>query len=315
MHKGDVDNCLIYKVIHGSHAYGFSTEDSDTDIRGICIPPKEYFLSMDRRFDQFEGEGDIVIYNIQKFFKLAVECNPNVIELIYIDDPSLVLLETEWSKRIKENRNLFLSTRVKFTFSGYAYSQLHRIKTHKKWLLDPPTHAPTRQEFNLAENNPMTNSELGALNKMIKNEEKLDGTAMNIVRRENAYQNAKQHWKQYQNWIATRNPARAELEKKYVYDTKHGCHLVRLLRMGEEILTQGKVIVQRPDAEELLDIRRGAWSYEKIVSYAEEIDKKLQEIYDSGKSPLPKFADRNKLNEVLMGIIEEYWKGGKKCRT
>ena len=47
----EVDDCTIYKVVHGSHAYGFATEDSDQDIRGICIPHKEYFLSMDKRFE------------------------------------------------------------------------------------------------------------------------------------------------------------------------------------------------------------------------------------------------------------------------
>jgi hypothetical protein len=32
--------------------------------------------------------------------------------------------------------------------------------------------------------------------------------------------------------------------------------------MGYEILTQGKVIVKRPDREEILAIKNGAWSYE-----------------------------------------------------
>jgi hypothetical protein len=31
--------------------------------------------------------------------------------------------------------------------------------------------------------------------------------------------------------------------------------------------------VRRPDAEELLAIRNGAWTYEQLVSYADELDR------------------------------------------
>jgi len=305
----EVEDCTIYKVIHGSHAYGFATEASDKDIRGICIPRKDYFLSMDQRFEQYEAPNeDTVIYNIQKYFNLAVACNPNVIELIFIDDPKLILKETSWIKEIKENRDLFLSMKAKHTFSGYAFAQLKRIQTHRKWLLEPPTHCPTRDEFGLDPKDPMSSSQMGALNKMIAMGSQLDGTAMEVVRKENAYRNAKMHWDQYQTWQKERNPARAELEKKYGYDTKHASHLVRLMRMGLEILKTGKVIVQRPDAAELLEIRRGLYSYDDLMSFAEEKEAEMTALYEQPeKCAVPYTPDRKKLNELLISTIESYW--------
>ena len=41
----------VYLVTAGSHSYGTNIETSDVDVRGVCIPPKPYFLGFDR-FDQ-----------------------------------------------------------------------------------------------------------------------------------------------------------------------------------------------------------------------------------------------------------------------
>src|SRR5579875_1443529 len=45
--------------------------------------------------------------------------------------------------------------------------------------------------------------------------------------------------------------AHSDLIKAHGYDTKNAMHLVRLYRMGYEILTEGVVRVRRPDAKEL----------------------------------------------------------------
>jgi predicted nucleotidyltransferase len=109
-------------------------------------------------------------------------------------------------------------------------------------------------------------------------------------------------WQQYQEWKRTRNPQRAALEEKFGYDTKHALHLVRLLRMGREILTEGKVLVRRPDAEELLQIRAGAWSYEELVAWAEAQDKDLGEVMKT--SPLPNAPDRTRIDAICMELVE-----------
>jgi hypothetical protein len=101
-----------------------------------------------------------------------------------------------------------------------------------------------------------------------------------LLDKERGYRARMHEWHQYQNWKATRNPARAEIEAKHGYDCKHGYHLVRLMRMAREILETGKVIVKRPDREELLHIRNGGWSYDQIVEWAERQDKELDAVMD-----------------------------------
>jgi hypothetical protein len=74
---------------------------------------------------------------------------------------------------------------------------------------------------------------------------------------------------QFCHWESHRNPARAALERQHGYDTKHALHLVRLLRMGREILEIGRLVVTRPDREELLAIRAGAWTFDQLIDRAE----------------------------------------------
>lgn len=132
----------------------------------------------------------------------------------------------------------------------------------------------------------------------------LDDNWLEILKQERAYNAAREEWRQYQGWKAKRNPDRAVLEAKFGYDTKHAMHLVRLMRMAREILEKGQVLVKRPDAEDLLAIRRGIWRYEQLEEWMDSEDKKLTEAYTT--SPLPKAPDRAKIDAVITNLLE--WK-------
>jgi hypothetical protein len=124
-----------------------------------------------------------------------------------------------------------------------------------------------------------------------------------LLDRERQYNGRMKEWQQYQNWKATRNEARASLEAQFGYDTKHAGHLVRLLRMCREILTTGEVKVKRPDAQELLAIRHGAWKYEELVEWAKKEDEALSAM-EKQCSILPKSPDREAIDKVCVKIVE-----------
>jgi hypothetical protein len=125
---------------------------------------------------------------------------------------------------------------------------------------------------------------------------------MQLLDKERLYNTAHREWEQYQQWKASRNAARAELEARYGYDTKHAMHLVRLMRMCREMLTEGVVRVKRPDAQELSDIRNGAWSYDQILSFSQEQDAALNQLYVS--SVLPQKPNMAAIEELLMSLHE-----------
>lgn len=340
----------ILLVRHGSHAYGTNTESSDEDFKGVAIPPKQYFLGYTHRFEQAElkaPDDDAVIYDIRKFFSLAADCNPNIIEVLHTD-PSDHFIVTPIGQMILDHKNDFLSKKIKHTFLGYSVSQLKRIKTHKKWIMNPPSAPPTRTELGLPEQTLIPQDQLTAAFAEVQKEldrmqfdfmENLDestkieirtnmatllaemkitsdeqfGSAarkigltdnfIEIMQKERQYTSAKREWDQYQNWKKTRNAKRSELEEKFGYDTKHAYHLVRLIRMCREVLTTGKVIVKRPDKEELLNIRNGAWTYEQLIDFADSEEKQLNELYNSA-NVLPKIPNQSKLDDLCIKLVE-----------
>lgn len=339
----------VLLVRHGSHAYGTSTPASDEDFKGIAIPTKEYFLGAINRFEQAElKDPDTVIYDIRKFFMLASDCNPNIIEVLHTD-PSDHIIVDPIGEIILDHKDDFLSKKIKHTFLGYSVSQLKRIKTHKKWIMNPPKSFPTRAELGLPEATLIPQDQLMAAQAEIQKEldrfqfdflDTLDEPSkigirtimsemlaelkitsddhwmsaarkiglsdnfIQIMQKEREYTSKKREWDQYMNWKATRNSARAALEEKYGYDTKHAYHLVRLIRMCREVLETGKVIVKRPDREELLAIRNGAWSYDTLIEFAETEEKSLNELYNTSNT-LPKSPDKSKIDALCIKLIEK----------
>jgi hypothetical protein len=290
----DYEKRTIYLARHGSHAYGTNVETSDEDFKGVCVKPKECYLGFLNRFEQHEHMGsksdgiDSVIYSLDKFVTLASDCNPSIIEVLFVDESDVVKIDS-FGEELRMMRETFISKKAKHTFSGYATAQLKRIKTHKSWLMNPPESAPTREQFGLSSHDVISASELGAFNALNQKDEadklietlKLPKNVITLFTKEKQYQAAKTQFDQYNNWVKTRNPARSALEAKHGVDTKHAMHLIRLMRMCKEILATGKVNVKREDREELIAIRNGALSYDEIIEQADALETECNELYVS----------------------------------
>ncbi len=297
---------LIYETIHGSRAYGLQTPESDTDRKGIIIGPRHWYFGFLASPEQIELNADHVRYELRKFIRLAAASNPTILELMWTD-PSDHEVVTPLAERLLDHRERFLSRRVERSFCGYAMSQLGRIRSHRRWLLEPPSGPPARGDFGLPERSTIPRDQLGAAEAMLADGRIDEGTLspnfLAILDRERRYLSARKSWQSYEAWRRTRNPRRAALEARYGYDTKHAMHLIRLLRMGREILESGAVRVRRPDAEELLAIRAGTWPYEQLVESAEAL---AAEIKDLAKdAPLPEAPDDAALSQLCDELIAE----------
>ena len=140
---------VIVKCTTGSHLYGTATELSDIDTRGVFIPTEEFYLGFMEKVEQVESHTpDETYWEITKFFKLCLDNNPNILELLFIPNQFIEYASEEWAN-IMAHRQMFLSTKARHTFSGYAVSQLHRIRQHREWLMNPPKGKPERKDFDL----------------------------------------------------------------------------------------------------------------------------------------------------------------------
>jgi len=122
----DLYDFVIYRCVVGSQAYGLSHEGSDTDRRGIYLPPSELHWSLYGVPEQLENAATEEVYwELQKFLVLALKANPNVLECLY---SPLIETKTELAEDLLSHRDAFLSKLVYQTYNGYVLSQFKRLE-------------------------------------------------------------------------------------------------------------------------------------------------------------------------------------------
>lgn len=359
---------LIYSTITGSTAYGTNLPTSDTDIRHLFCLPKELrenpFLNIENVQDKEQDDAEYD--ELKKFLILVTNANPNKIELLFTN-PEHHLFVHPAMQPLLENRDLFLTKRIRHTFGGYAFSQKARMERHLRWI-QKLEHKTERERYKEAPKlvryilwvddegmehslKDFSNEELiseffskvfatkvnNALYKLYLKNDQVPSVFFSDVNCENpsfidislqrlqelkpeykgfayinfeAYQTDLKEYNHYLEWRQNRNKDRASLEVSHGYDTKHAMHCVRLLRMAKEILLEGKVIVKRPDAQELIGIRQGSMTLQEIFAYMQEMEQNLQIWHD--KSPLPKTADQVKIAKAYQECLGIFYASLKK---
>ncbi len=125
---------LLIKAISGSRAYGLSTPQSDTDIKGVFIQSKKEYFGL-YPIEQVSNEtNDIVYYELKRFFELLLKNNPNIIELL-ASPFDCILYKNSFFDLIKPEK--VLSKLCKQTFVLYAEAQLKKAKGLNKKIVNP----------------------------------------------------------------------------------------------------------------------------------------------------------------------------------
>jgi predicted nucleotidyltransferase len=126
----ELDKYIIYRCVMGSRAYGLDGPDSDTDRRGIYLPPADMQWSLYGVPEQLENDLSQECYwELQKFLTLALKANPNVLECLF---SPLVEHLTPISEELISIRSIFLSRLVYQTYNGYVMSQFKKIERRLK---------------------------------------------------------------------------------------------------------------------------------------------------------------------------------------
>lgn len=124
----------IFETVSGSRAYGTFTPTSDIDHRGLFIAPKEIRNSCFEKIEEYcEKNNDRTLYELKKFMSLIANANPNIIELLFIPE-NLWVHSTPAFHELHKHRDMFVTKKLRHTFSGYAFSQLKRMNNHHEWM-------------------------------------------------------------------------------------------------------------------------------------------------------------------------------------
>jgi len=139
------ENNVIFKTISGSRLYGISNENSDVDIRGVCLEPIDCIIGLNyfKQFESNDGE-DVVIYGLKNFIKLSLDNNPNILEILFAPVDQLTTLKTSnvWME-IKRHSEYFLSRHVADKFYGYLQGELSKMERG----INNPELQPSRRDL------------------------------------------------------------------------------------------------------------------------------------------------------------------------
>ena len=124
----DVSAFVVLRVLLGSRAFGLATTSSDEDRRGVFLPPADWHWSLTKPPEQVEvfSPGiEEVDWEIEKFVRLALQANPNILETLW---SPVVLHIDETGEELRAIRTAFLSRHLYRTYSGYVLSQFRLMK-------------------------------------------------------------------------------------------------------------------------------------------------------------------------------------------
>ncbi len=304
-HDMPTGTCLLaYRgsIAHNMYVPGSDPNSiDDIDLMGIVIgQPKHYFGLHEwgsRGTKEIkDGPLDIVYYEIRKIVALLLQGNPNVLSLLWLR-PQDYLHLTDAARQLIANRNLFAGKHVYNAFAGYAHQQLTKMETR-----DP---ADLRMYLALtheAKHRAIHPNEKGNHISYPDSYDATCGESKNAMAMsdDRLISNLRSYMKKGEN-LGYLGDKRKGLILEHGYDSKNAAHCVRLLRMASEYLRTGELVVFRPDAAELLDIKRGKWELSRVKAHADELFAGMKESRDA--SPLPDEPDRDAAENILMEII------------
>jgi len=99
---------------------------------------------------------------------------------------------------------------------------------------------------------------------------------------------------------------RKELISRFGYDVKNASHLLRLLKMGIEVLNVGELLIERPERKMLLAIKRGEWPLQKVIDLADSLQGEMVTAFNA--SFLKNKVNYGFVNELCMNIVEGFYK-------
>ena len=130
----------------------------------------------------------------------------------------------------------------------------------------------------------------------------------NITYNKDGYTQHCNDYKSYQTWLEQRNESRWVDVQSHgqKIDGKNMMHCMRLIQMSREIAEGKGIIVRRPNAKELISIRRGEVDLQTLIDKVEEEIVEIDKLFE--QSSLPDSIDSSFINELIVKIRKYIYK-------
>lgn len=335
---------LLFDAIAGSHAYGLALPHSDEDRRGVFVASPGLIGGLDTIEQVADGKNDRVYYEVGRLITLLLKNNPAALELIAIPEDCVKFRHPIFEKIRPEMFLSKLCEKTFGNYAMMQVSKARGLnkkivnpQPEERRTLLSFCHVPVGQgsvpleewlkERELRQRDCGITAVRGTSGVFAiyhfpgcrgivsaKDADSLIFTSVPVEADPIGWMHCnidafKAHCKahrEYWQWVGERNEERYTTNTSHGrgYDSKNLMHTIRLLRMAEEIAREGVVSIRRSDRENLLDIRSGKFSYDELVSQAEEMNAGLAALYAA--SGLPDQPDRYAANCLLVEIRAEF---------
>jgi len=301
--------------LSGSYGYGTNREGSDVDFRGVTLNLPSDLIGL-TSFEQFEDRTtDTVIYGFNKFVSLLVNCNPNIIELLGLDDDQYYI-RSELGQTLLDNRHLFLSKRAAASFGHFADAQLRRLQN----AIARDSLPQSEREQHILRS---VRSALRDFNERQREEERnntrlyVDAAVTEGLDTEIFLDADLKHYplRRYTDMMNTLNSVVRDYDKvgkrnhkkDDTHLNKHAMHLIRLFMMGIDILQNEEIRTHRPkeDLTLLMSIRNGDYMEEgKMSDRFFDMLADYEERFEQAEraSTLPDTPDMDRIEELVEEI-------------
>ena len=301
--------------LSGNYGYGTNREGSDVDFRGVALNLPSDLIGL-TSFEQFEDRTtDTVIYGFNKFVSLLVNCNPNIIELLGLDDDQYYI-RSELGQTLLDNRHLFLSKRAAASFGHFADAQLRRLQN----AIARDSLPQSEREQHILRS---VRSALRDFNERQREEERnntrlyVDAAVTEGLDTEIFLDADLKHYplRRYTDMMNTLNSVVRDYDKvgkrnhkkDDIHLNKHAMHLIRLFMMGIDILQDEVIRTHRPkeDLTLLMSIRNGDYMeegrmsdgfFDMLADYEERFEQAER------ASTLPDSPDMDRIEELVEEI-------------
>ena len=283
---------LVVLALMGSHSHGtyLPPEDpnaiDDIDLMGFVVPPVGYHLGL-ARWEHWTAqidELDVVLYSLEKAFRLLLKSNPNIVGLLWLRESEYVYRHPAFDLLLAQ-REIFSAQAAAESFAGYASDQLKRMEAFDLDRMNEYEALTTE----IRRAGPVADVLEAAPERMVEiaRNWSIELTTLQRFR--------KLHREHFSGYMGEK---RKNMVRRYQYDVKNAAHLIRLLRMGAEFVETGTLQVYRTaDAEELKRIKRGGWTLDQVKAEAERLATRMAPARE--RSSLPPHPDESAADRLL----------------
>lgn len=314
----------IARVLHGSHLFGTSTENSDTDFKSIVVPSVEHILLGNVNWSSNDGadssrpntkfDVDEESHDLLRFTRLLSQGQPVALEMLFAPKEFQLIEPDPAFALLLENREQIIS-RQNGKFLGYCRRQAlaygmkgERVEAAEKALqsiTEILNEAGPREKIgpfieriiaDVGSEHVHAEGRTLASGRVIKHIRIASKMAAETVTLKEAQGIAQSVCNEY----GKRSQAAKDANGK---DWKALSHALRIGYEAVELFSTGFITLPRPEAAHLLQVKKGNVDADEVGS--EIVDLLAEVEFASANSVLPEEANLQLLDDIVLEAYKD----------